>query len=208
MADESTISFALPSLSAAPARLPKTIRPPSGYEDHLSRRAAAAVLGFASVFKVRQLEKEGRLRPVRGAMGSAWYSPAQVTALRRAAAAGPASRPRADALTWSDAALIAHLREFAEAPGGARRARTIVDLVADTGIPIARAERVYRFWLTHDSHPAADAARAARGLSAPAQGSAERRGGERLERDALLRQMRDPDPKVRAAAFARLKQRG
>ena len=66
------------------------IRPPSGYEGFLSRRQAAAALGFASEFKVRRLEKEGRLRPVRGVMGSAWYPRAQVLAVREALAAPPA----------------------------------------------------------------------------------------------------------------------
>ena len=71
------------------------IRPPSGYEGFLSRRQAAAALGFASEFKVRRLEKEGRLRPVRGVMGSAWYPRAQVLALREALAAPPRGRPAA-----------------------------------------------------------------------------------------------------------------
>jgi len=47
----------------------------------------AVALGFASEFNVRRLEKEGRLRPVRGVMGSAWYPRAQVLAVREAARA-------------------------------------------------------------------------------------------------------------------------
>jgi len=58
------------------------MRPPSGFEGHLSRQEAARALGLPSEFKVRQLEKEGRLHPVRGAMGSAWYPRAEVLALR------------------------------------------------------------------------------------------------------------------------------
>jgi hypothetical protein len=167
----------------------KQIRPPSGYEGYLSRRAAAALLGFGSEFKVRQLERAGRLRPVRGAMGSAWYPPAQVLALRDAAEAGSASPTPG---RWSDAALIGHLRA---------RARSVVDLVADTGISISRAERVYRFWLAHDVHPVASEARA-RKTDAPAL---ERRSTARIERDDLIRQLRDPDPTARAAAFEKLK---
>ena len=182
------------------------INPPSGYEGFLSRRQVAAALGFASEFKVRRFEKEGRLRPVRGVMGSAWYPRAQVLALREALAAPPPAvaavgQPPPVAARWSDAQLIAHLRSRARAIDGsaASRARTPVDLVADTGISIARAERVYRFWLSHDVHPTATAARG--GDAAPP----ERRARERVTRDGLLGQMRDPDPAVRAAAFAELK---
>ena len=117
----------------------KIIRPPSGFEDHLCRRDAAALLGFASEFKVRQLEREGRLRPVRGAMGSAWYPRSQLEALR-GKLARPLS-PTAPRVRWPDDALIALLRE---------KPRTVVDLVVDAGISISRAERVYRFWLTHE----------------------------------------------------------
>src|SRR5436190_1345516 len=160
--------LAFPSTSMPSTRARQPIRPPSGYEGFLSRRQAATALGFASEFNVRRLEKEGRLRPVRGVMGSAWYPRAQVAALREELtvlptldASGPgADRPDRSALParWSDAQLIAHLRGRARAldGGAASRARTAVDLVADTGISIARAERVYRFWLRHDAHPAAN----------------------------------------------------
>jgi hypothetical protein len=168
-----------------PAR--RAIRPPSGFEDHLSRREAAELLGFASEFKVRQLEKDGRLHPIRGAMGSAWYPRGQVEALRRSSSRpGPASRR----LRWPDDALIALLRQ---------KPRTVVDLVVDAGIPISRAERVYNWWKNHEAPPTAPAA-------APDE-SSERRSGDRLEHDALVRQLRDPDPKVRAAAFEKLKAR-
>lgn len=166
----------------------RAIRPPSGFEDHLSRRDVAETLGFASEFKVRQLEKEGRLHPIRGAMGSAWYPRAQVEALRRAL-------PRPAAVTgrrvrWPDDALIALLR---------KRPRTVVDLVVDAGIPISRAERVYKWWRAHEA-PAAPAA-------SVAEEPTERRTSDRLEHDALVRQLRDADPKVRAAAFEQLKAR-
>ena len=129
--------------------------------------------------------------------------------------------------------------------------------VVDAGISIARAERVYRFWLAHEgaatvgetpdgrmarSEPAtrtatlapaptpparatvlspapAPPARATAlspatvpapvpapaALAPPADEATERRSGERLEHDALVRQLRDADPKVRAAAFDKLK---
>ena len=167
----------------------RAIKPPSGFEDHLSRREAAARLGFASEFKVRQLEKAGRLRPIRGAMGSAWYPRAQIEALRgttAAAVSAPTGGTPGPRLRWPDDALIALLRE---------KPRTVVDLVVDAGIPISRAERVYRFWQAHEA-PAAVAAE-----------PPERRSGDRLEHDALVRQLRDADPQVRAAAFEKLKSR-
>ena len=179
----------------------KTIRPPSGFEDYLCRRDVAALLGFASEFKVRQLEKEGRLRPVRGAMGSAWYPRAQVEALR-SKAARPLS-PTAPRVRWPDDALIALLRE---------KPRTIVDLVVDAGVSISRAERVYRFWLAHEgprtvAQEASDVVRDEPAAEAGAGDPGERRSEARIERDALVRQLRDADPKVRAAAFEKLKRR-
>jgi hypothetical protein len=175
----------------------KTIRPPSGFEDHLCRRDAAALLGFASEFKVRQLEKEGRLRPIRGAMGSAWYPRSQVDALR--GKVGRPLAPTAPRVRWPDDALIALLRE---------KPRTVVDLVVDAGISISRAERVYRFWLAHEGPgegpgEAPGEAGEGRGGDDPH----ERRSDARMERDALVRQLRDADPKVRAAAFEKLKRR-
>ena len=70
--------------------------------------------------------------------------------------------------------------------------------MVDAGVSISRAERVYRFWLAHE------------GPRSPGEGSGdadprERRSGERIEHDALVRQLRDADPKVRAAAFEKLK---
>jgi len=172
----------------------KIIRPPSGFEDHLCRRDAAALLGFASEFKVRQLEREGRLRPVRGAMGSAWYPRSQLEALR-GKLARPLS-PTAPRVRWPDDALIALLRE---------RPRTVVDLVVDAGISISRAERVYRFWLTHEGPGEPPAAAIAGSSETPTKEAAERRSGERLEHDALVRQLRDADPKVRVATFEKLR---
>ena len=122
-------------------------------------------------------------------MGSAWYPRAQVEAVRRALPRpAPATARR---VRWPDDALIALLRE---------RPRTVVDLVVDAGIPISRAERVYKWWQTHEAPktaapPAADGA------------ASERSTPDRLEHDALVRQLRDADPKVRAAAFEQLKAR-
>ena len=183
----------------------------------MSRRQVAAALGFASEFKVRELQKQGRLRAVRGVMGSAWYPRLQVLALRDALAAPPASVADSTAAArpalpgrWSDAQLVAFLRGRARATdgGGATRPRTPVDLVAETGISIARAERVYRFWLAHDVHPVADEARQRAGKApAAATPPSERRSESRVEHDALLRQMRDADPVKREAAFAKLRER-
>ncbi|HXU80226.1 MAG TPA: hypothetical protein VN914_02440 [Polyangia bacterium] len=174
-----------------PAR--KELRPPSGFEDHLSRRQAARVLGFGSEFKVRELEKEGRLHPVRGPMGSAWYPRGEVLALRGTEA--PTGR-------WSDGQLLALLRQ--ELDG---RPRTVADLVVEAGVSIARAERVYRFWLARDQHPVAARARGEGPVKVEAAPSSERRSAERIARDALIAQMRDPDPRVRNAAFAKLRPR-
>src|SRR5689334_3366016 len=117
----SCIGVSLPSVSM-PMTTRRAIRPPSGFEDHLCRRDAAALLGFASEFKVRQLEKEGRLHPIRGAMGSAWYPRREVEALRPTAPRTPS--PTTPRLRWPDDALIALLRE---------KPRTVVDLVVDAG---------------------------------------------------------------------------
>src|SRR5215468_2623238 len=84
-----SIGVSVSSVSTPPAATRQPIRPPSGYEGFLSRRQVAGVLGFASEFKVRRLEKEGRLRPVRGVMGSAWYPRARVLALKEELAGAP-----------------------------------------------------------------------------------------------------------------------
>jgi hypothetical protein len=207
------IGVTVSTVSTPPTGTRQAIRPPSGYEGFLSRRQTAAALGFASEFKVRRLEKEGRLRPVHGVMGSAWYPRAQVLAVREALAVPPSvaahgtGDPAPPAGRWSDAQLIAHLRGRARPldGGAASRPRTPVDLVADTGISIARAERVYRFWLAHDAHPLADEVRGGAGTRSRAAPPPERRSDARIERDALLQQMRSADPTVRAAAFEKLR---
>jgi hypothetical protein len=187
----------------------RAVNPPSGFEAYLSRREAAAVLGLPSEFKIRQFEKAGRLRPVRGPMGSAWYPRAEVLALRpllEGQRARSASRGVGRASGPTDAELLAALRAGP---------KTIVDLVVETGISVARAQKLYRFWLAHDRHPTALAARgeAPASPAAPATPAAatktptERRSPERLARLAFIRQLRDPDPRVRDAAFEALKRR-
>lgn len=246
-----------------PLRSRRPPDPPPGLTHHVSRREAARLLGFASDFPIRQLEKDGRLRAVRGAMGQAWYPREAVLGLLSRSGAPPAAaRERAPAPggpraagAWSDAELIALLRELAPPEAGVSgretgHPRTVVDLVADTGIPILRAARIYRFWLANDRHPTAELARAQAGLwrerprrpTVPAAGEAqprsapdatrtpaapdaartversrtpdesalsggERRGSERVERERLIRRLRDPDPAVRALAFEKLRPR-
>lgn len=223
--------------------------PPSGAGDCVSRHQAAALLGFGSEYPIRQLEKAGQLRAVRGAMRQAWYPRAEVMALAttlsnrgpatRGALTAPApatARPQEGAAggRWTDSALIALLRQRIAGEGGQAppRPRTAVDLVAETGITIARATRVHRFWLAHDVDPTAALARAlatpqsprksptgravvaadANEQSSPVGPSpaaiavpGERRGPSRMERDGLIRALRDPDPAVRARAFQQLR---
>jgi len=178
------------------------------------------LLGYPSVFRVRQLEQEGRLKAARGVMGSAWYPRREVLALRdreNGPVAVPPGRvaPLATGRRRTDAELIAYLRGAVTSDPAGRPA-TVADLVADTGVSIARAQKVYRFWLTHDRHPSAEHART--GVAAPASPSPdgpsaappnpellERRSSARLQRSVLIRQLRSADPAERAAAFAALK---
>jgi hypothetical protein len=188
-------------------RTRRRLQPPSGFEGYLCRQDAAAALGLPSEFKIRQLEKEGRLRPVRGRMGSAWYRREEVLALRPllagpAGVTGGARRGRAA----TDAEVLAALRTGP---------KTVVDLVVETGISVARAQRLYRFWLSHDRHPRALAVQGEAPVGEPpapappamASAPSERRSPERRARAALIRQLRDPDPRVRDTAFAALKPR-
>jgi len=204
----------------------KTVKPPPGCEGYLTRHQAAIRLRLRSEFKIRQFEREGRLNAVRGRMGTAFYPEGEVLALR--SELGDAeTRPVAG--RWTDADLIALLRQ----PTTTGRLRTAVDLVAETRISIARAERVYRFWCRHSQTLAARVTGAAHPLpkllAEQASGSqpvdqptpearpepaaavsedssaSERRSASRLSHDGLIRSLRDPDPRVRARAFARLK---
>ncbi len=194
----------------------KTVKPPAGCERHLTRREAAIQLGLQSEFKIRQFEREGRLHAVRGRMSTAFYPEAEVLALRGELAAPSRSAPG----RWSDADLIALLRH----PTASGQPRTALDLVTDAKIDINRAERVYRFWSRCDQ--TLSATRAARLARAPAAGESlpgaqvasesrpavdsasegERRGAARLAHDRLVRSLRDPDPRVRAEAFDKLRE--
>jgi hypothetical protein len=208
----------------------KTVKPPVGCEGHLTRHQAAMQLGLRSEFKIRQLEREGRLHAVRGRMGTAFYPEAEVLALR----AELVTTPRPTPGRWTDADLIALLRQ----PMPSGRLRTAVDLVTEARIHISRAERVYRFWSKRDENLAARVTRAARLLRTPAHGrsadlapvdgqppaaqapsvpppaasaaektsGSERRSDARLTHDGLVRCLRDPDPRVRAEAFVKLRE--
>jgi hypothetical protein len=172
------------------------IRPPAGYEDYLSRRQAAMMLGLSSEYKVRQFEREGRLAAVRGVMSMAFYPRAQVVALQKELLALVTRPPHR---VWTDADLLGRMRQ------AAREEKDFgpVDLVIETGISIARAERVYRFW-----QKAGVAAPLPSDPESPSRSTAaaERRSSERTTRATLIRQLRDPDPGVRTAAFDRLRE--
>jgi hypothetical protein len=87
--------------------------------------------------------------------------------------------------------------------------------VADTGVSIARAQKVFRFWLAHDAHPVAAAVRTAQGrrtsvMQTDPEGApprSERRSPARVARASLIRDLRAADPAVRKAAFEELKRR-
>jgi hypothetical protein len=183
------------------------VQTPVGCEGHFTRQQAADILGFASEFKIRSFERKGLLRSVRGPMGAAFYPRAEVLALKAQLALGEPGRGSADA--WSDAELLALLGH----PKRSGDARTALDLVLETQISIERAERVHDFWKRCKPAPQstpnkamnAPSVAAAAAQSEP-NSSKERRGAERLSRDTLIRNLRDPDPRVREQAFAQLKE--
>jgi len=181
----------------------KSPRAPAGCDGYLTRRQAARALGFASEFKIRRFERDGILCPVRGPMQTAFYPRAEILALKaRLVADEPEASP--DTL-WTDAELLALLGH--PKPDG--QPRTALDLVLETQISIERAERVYLFG-TEGIGPLA----ARLGATDPPQESttdeaarldeSERRSAGRLSRDALIRELRNPDPRVRELAFTRL----
>ncbi len=220
------------SVSMARAQLGtrKHLRTPAGCEGHLTRRQAAAVLGFSSEFKIREFERQGVLRSVRGPMRTAFYSRPEILALKARLAQSEPPSPE----EWTDADLIA-LLEHPTRTGGAR---TAFELVTEARISIERAERVVAFWTNTGGtaarammqaapapHPPSGARRplsqghfgsttpnpTPRGFAAPSPaarleaGSHERRGEGRMARDGLIRELRDPDPRVRQHAFLRLR---
>lgn len=198
----------LPATRAGVASIPmlyptrKHLRAPAGCEAHLTRRQAAALLGFRSEFKVRELERQGLLRAVRGPMRTAFYPRPEVLALK-ARLALPEAGPDASE-SWSDADLIALLGH----PKPSGQPRAALDLVLETHISIERAERVYGFWANGTAPPASARAQhaAAPGRLPSPTAAPERRGPDRLVRDNLIRELRDPDPNTRQQAFARLRE--
>jgi len=193
--------------------------PPAGCEGYLTRRQAARVLGFASEFKIREFERKGMLHSVRGPMRAAFYPRPEILALKAQLALNEPGQAPPDA--WTDAELLALLGH----PKRTGETRTVLDLVMETQISIERAERVYDFWTRRETAPiSADKmvapATVASSMVAPAMvapsavgvcadpeppAGEERRAGSRLSRDSLIRKLRDPDPRVRAEAFAKLK---
>ena len=125
--------------STLPARR-RPPRTPPGCEGHLTRQQAAELLGFSSEFKIRQLEREGRLRSVRGLMRTAFYARADVLAIKAELEQESPGRSADD--DWTDDELLVLLRQ----PNREGRARTALDLVLETHISIDRAEKVYAFW--------------------------------------------------------------
>jgi hypothetical protein len=191
----------------APRR--KHLQSPAGCEGYLTRQQAARALGFASEFKIREFERKGLLRSVRGPMRAAFYPRPEVLALKAQLSLSEADRAAPDA--WTDAELLALLGH----PKRSGNARTVLDLVLETQISIERAERVHDFWKRCE--PASRSVGAgsaqtttpsiadARTSSVPST-THERRGEQRLTRDTLIRNLRDPDPCVREQAFAQLKE--
>jgi len=182
---------------AATLKPTRTVRPPKGCEQHLTRKQAAAVLGFASEFKVRQLEKEGRLRSIRGSMGTAFYAKADLLALRAQLTTSPVVLGAAR--EWSDSELL----ELLVHPLGTRTMRTALDLVLETGISIARAETVIAFYSRHEPPPTPKESVPTPDLSDGQKH--ERRNPHRLSRDELILSLRHPDPGVRERAFQALR---
>lgn len=245
----------------------KPPRTPPGCEGHLTRQQAAQLLGFSSEFKIRRLEREGRLQSVRGPMRTAFYARADVLAVKAELGREGLGQETPDG--WTDAELL-HLLA---SPNREGRQRTALDLVLETRISIERAERVFAFWAGSRIGGAAEATKPAAATSPsvavaapvstdvvkpkastagypPAPGHApavavaapnpppaqtttaqppstpativvqsarveglktasddnERRGEDRLSRDSLIAQLRDPDPRVRDRAFARLRE--
>jgi hypothetical protein len=264
----------MPSTLSARRKPPRT---PPGCEGHLTRQQAAELLGFSSEFKIRQLEREGRLRSVRGPMRTAFYARADVLVVKAELEQEAPGRGADE--DWTDAELLLLLRH----PNREGRTRTALDLVLETQISIDRAEKVCAFWAscggtgpvapaaakplgpdqqsdvatkatvaalrgapeaTVPSHPAAPAPEpevprrrteaspepavqqreparprepkpeatipSPQAATAPeevrADAAYERRGEERLSRDALIAELRHPDPRVRDRAFARLRE--
>jgi hypothetical protein len=188
----------------------KHLQTPAGCEGYLTRQQAAHALGFASEFKIREFERRGLLRSVRGPMRAAFYPRPEVLALKaQLGLSEPGSVPPE---AWTDAELLVLLGH----PKRSGHARTVLDLVLETQISIERAERVHDFWKKCEpaspsaggSSAQATTTRSVADTPTIAMPSAahERRGGQRLSRDSLIRDLRDPDPRAREQAFTQLKE--
>jgi hypothetical protein len=185
----------------------KRLQSPAGCEGYFTRKQAAHALGFASEFKIREFERRGMLRSVRGPMRAAFYARPEILALKAQLALSEPGHFRADA--WTDAELLALLGH----PKRSGDARTALDLVLETQISIQRAESVFEFLRRCEPGSRSASASAqpakipplAKVQASSAPSTHERRGEERLSRDSLIRNLRDPDPHVREQAFAQLK---
>ncbi len=196
-----------PLMTPTTPRRSKCLQSPLGCEGYLSRKQAAHALGFASEFKIRELERKGMLRSVRGPMRAAFYARPEILAIKAQLALSEPGPVTADG--WTDAELLALLGH----PKRSGDARTALDLVLETQISIERAERVFEFWrrCKPGSRSVGDAARPAnlqprdRAPTPSTPTTGERRGEQRISRDSLIRDLRDPDPRMREQAFAQLK---
>ena len=194
---------------AATQRPRKHLQSPFGCEGYLTRKQAALALGFPSEFKIRDFERKGMLRSVRGPMRASFYPRPEVRALKAQLAFNEPGRVTPDA--WTDAELLALLCH----PMRSGEARTVLDLVLETQISIERAQHVVEFWQRCEPAPRSVAAGSAQAATAPPIVAAtsssqpktiqERRDPQRVSRAALIRNLRDPDPRVREQAFAQLK---
>lgn len=182
---------------------------PAGCEGYLTRQQAARALGFASEFKIRELERKGMLHAVRGPMRAAFYPRPEVLALKAQLALNDPDHAPENG--WTDAELLTLLGH----PKQNGERRTAYDLVLETQISIERALRVCDFWTTcapEEVRTIATATAVAPAAETPATVEAdsaapqERRRAERLSHDHLIRSLRDPDPRVREHAFAKLKE--
>jgi hypothetical protein len=197
-------------MTQAATRPRKHLQAPPGCEGYFTRQQAAHALGFASEFKIRELERRGMLHAVRGPMRAAFYPRAEVLAVKAQLALNEPGRVPPEA--WSDAELLALLSH----PKRSGEVRTVLDLVLETQISIERAQHVCEFWQRCEPTPRSGGAGFTQAAPAPpiaapttssgTHVSQERRDAQRLSRDSLIRNLRDPDPRVREQAFAHLKE--
>jgi hypothetical protein len=211
----------------------KSVRPPVGCEGHLTRRQAAIQLGLRSEFKIRQFERDGQLHAVRGRMGTAFYPLAEVLALRAELGAAPRSVPgrwtdadliallrqptksgrlrtAVDLVTEAkiNIARAERVYRFWSKRDGTLAARVTRAASLLPGVTSAEGRAENRQPV--GEYPCAVQGSAI-GMSQPAvpgvndNSAGERRGAARLAHDGLVRSLRDPDPRVRAEAFTKLK---